>query len=187
MRLGDGILITPSGVRYPDLMPSEIVELPQEGPVDGRQRPSSEWRFHRDIYAARPEVAAVVHTHQPYATAVACLRRDVPAVHYMIAAAGGPTIRCAPYATFGTQQLSDHVVAALRDRSACLIANHGLVAIGDTPEEAMELAVGIEALCRMYLLACSAGDPAVLTDQEMGDVLERFSDYGPRRPQRGRD
>jgi L-fuculose-phosphate aldolase len=183
--LPDRIFITPSGVRYPELAPSEIVEIPRAGPIETRLRPSSEWRFHRDVYAARPEVGAIVHTHQPHATAVACLRRDVPAVHYMIAAAGGPTIRCAPYATFGTQQLSDHVVAALRDRTACLIANHGLVALGETPEAAMELAVSIEALCHIYLLAAGAGDPVSLTEAEMHDVLERFGDYGPRSPSRG--
>ncbi len=178
MRFDDRILITPSGVPYPRLVPSDIVELSLEGDAVGRLRPSSEWRFHRDIYGARPEVGAVVHLHPPFASAFATLRRDLPAFHYMVAVAGGSSIRCAPYATFGTQQLSDHVVAALDDRKACLLANHGIVAVGETLEAAGDLAAEVEALCEIYIHALQAGTPVILTEAEMAEVLARFADYG---------
>ncbi len=178
VRFADRILITPSGVPYPTLLPSELVELSLEGATNGRLRPSSEWRFHRDIYRARPEVGAVVHAHPPYATALASLRRDLPAFHYMIAVAGGSTIRCAPYATFGTQELSDYVLAALQGRKACLLANHGIVALGETAESAGELAVEVETLCEMYIHALQAGTPVVLSELEMAEVVARFADHG---------
>lgn len=149
-----------------------------DGVPEGRLRPSSEWRFHCDIYRARPEVLSVVHTHPPYATAVATLRRDLPAFHYMIAAAGGSTIRCASYATFGTQELSDNVLSALQARTACLLANHGMIAIGDSPEAAAGLARHVEGLCEVYVHALRAGTPVILTELEMAEVLTRFGDYG---------
>ena len=178
VRFTDRILITPSGVPYPDLAPREVVEMSFEGVAEGRLQPSSEWRFHRDIYRARPEVGAIVHLHAAYASAFASLRRDLPAFHYMIAVAGGSTIRCAPYATFGTQRLSDYVVAALQDRTACLLANHGIVAVGETPEAAGGLAIEVEVLCEMYTHALQAGTPVILSDLEMTEVLARFTDYG---------
>jgi L-fuculose-phosphate aldolase len=178
VRFSDRILITPSGVPYPDLAPRELVEMSFTGAAEGRLRPSSEWRFHVDIYRARPEVGAIVHLHAAYASAYSSLRRDLPPFHYMIAVAGGSSIRCAPYATFGTQQLSDQTVAALQDRKACLLANHGIVAIGDTPEDAGRLAVEVETLCEMYTHALQAGSPVILTEAEMAEVLARFTDYG---------
>ncbi len=178
MRFADVILITPSGVPYSRLVPSDLVEMSLDGEPAGRTRPSSEWRFHRDIYRARPEVGAVVHLHAPYASGFASLRRDLPAFHYMVAVAGGSSIRCAPYATFGTQRLSDYVVAALHDRTACLLANHGIVAVGETIEAAADLGVEVEALCEMYIHASQAGSPVILTEAEMAEVLTRFADYG---------
>ena len=185
VRFADRFLITPSGIRYDALEPTQIVEMDLEGATEGRMRPSSEWRFHLDLYKARPEVGSIVHTHPPHGTAVAALRRDVPAFHYYVAVAGGSTIRCAPYATFGTQMLSDYVQRALQDRTACLLANHGMVAVGETLEQATQLAIEVEVLCRMYLLALAAGEPYVLTDEEMDEVLARFADYRnppPRKP-----
>ncbi|MCJ7725921.1 MAG: class II aldolase/adducin family protein [Acidimicrobiia bacterium] len=177
VRYADWFLITPSGIRYDMLQPTQIVEMDMEGEAEGRMRPSSEWRFHLDLYKARPEVGAIVHTHPPFGTAVAALRRDLPAFHYMVAVAGGATIRCAPYATFGTQLLSDYVQRALEDRTACLLANHGMVAVGATLEQAAQLAVEVEVLCHMYLTALSAGEPFVLSDEEMQQVLDKFDDY----------
>ena len=178
VRFSDRMLITPSGVPYPTMAPSELVDLSLTDAESTRVRPSSEWRFHRDVYLARPEVGAIVHAHPPYSTAIACLRRDVPAFHYMVAMAGGTTIRCAPYATFGTQELSDNVVRALEGRTACLLANHGLVTVGETVEEAADLALEVEALCETYLHALQAGDPVILSDPEMAEVMVRFVDYG---------
>ena len=177
MRYSDWLLITPSGIRYDALEPTQIVEMDMEGTTEGRMRPSSEWRFHLDIYNARPEVGAIVHTHPPSGTAVAALRRDLPAFHYMVAAAGGKTIRCAPYATFGTQLLSDYVLRALEDRTACLLANHGMVAVGTTLEQASQLAIEVEMLCQMYLNTLQAGEPHILSDEEMQEVLDKFGDY----------
>jgi len=177
VRYSDWFLVTPSGIRYDALTPTQIVEMDLEGETEGRMKPSSEWRFHRDIYVARPEVGAIVHTHPPYGTAVAALRRDLPAFHYTVAAAGGTTIRCAPYATFGTQLLSDYVMRALEDRTACLLANHGMVAIGETLEKATQLAIEVEMLCQMYLNTLQAGEPYILSDEEMQEVLDKFGDY----------
>jgi L-fuculose-phosphate aldolase len=156
---------------------------PTPSPLDGEgrypnPRPSSEWRFHRDIYAACPQARAVVHAHSPFAVALACLRRDIPPFHYMVAMAGGKDIRCAAYATFGTQALSDAIIAALQGRRACLMANHGLVAWGTTLDRALALAMEVEALCGQYLRACQAGAPVLLTDAEMAEVQERFKGYG---------
>jgi L-fuculose-phosphate aldolase len=179
VRCRDGFLITPTGVPYDDLRPRMIVEVGNDGTVEGEQlRPSSEWRFHRDIYRKRVDAGAVVHVHSAYATALACARRDIPAFHYMVAVAGGGDIRCAPYATFGTQALSKHAVGALSGRRACLLANHGMIAIGDDAAAALALAVEVEFLAKQYCLALQVGGPVLLTDTEMTEALERFKTYG---------
>jgi len=180
----DGLLITPSGVPYDTLSPGDIVWLRMDGSYDGPLKPSSEWRFHRDILAARPDLSAIVHTHAVHATALACLGRGIPAFHYMVAVAGGRDIRCAPYATFGTETLSAHAVAAMEGRRACLLANHGMIAAGGALDKALALAVEVETLARQYLAALSVGDPALLDDAEMDRVLEKFSTYG-KQPARG--
>jgi L-fuculose-phosphate aldolase len=198
----DGLLITPSALPYDRMAVDDIVWIPiahavDDGgiaapgraadadtagpPVDGGRRPSSEWRLHRDLHARRDDVLAVVHTHAVHCAALACLpgvqRHGIPAFHYMVAVAGGADIRCAAYATFGSQQLSDHAVAALAGRSACLLAHHGMVAVGATLEAALATAVEVEALARMYGQALQIGRPALLADDEMEGVLARFADY----------
>jgi len=180
VRLRDGFLITPSGLPNDTLEPALMVFVDMEGQAGGSLKPSSEWRIHRDLYRARPEVAAVVHAHSPHAVSLSCLRRDIPAFHYMVAAAGGKDIRCAGYATFGTQALSDWVLAALQNRRACLMANHGLVAIGASLDAALALAVEVEELCAQYWRAKLMGEPVLLSDAEMDEVLERFRHYGQR-------
>jgi L-fuculose-phosphate aldolase len=180
VRSRGGFLITPSGENMASLTADDMVEMTLGGEVEGNGRPSSEWRFHRDIYATFPEAAAVVHAHSPFAVALACLRRDIPPFHYMVAMAGGTDIRCAAYATFGSQALSDAVLAALRERRACLMANHGLVAWGRGLSAALALANEVEALCGQYLRACQIGEPILLSDAEMREVLEKFKDYGSR-------
>jgi L-fuculose-phosphate aldolase len=152
--------------------------MDMEGKVIGAGGPSSEWRFHRDIYQARPEVQAVIHTHSPYATAFSCLRTDLPPFHYMIAMAGGDTIRCAPYATFGSQGLSDNVVQSLQDRLACLMSNHGVIAVGSNLQQALALAIEVESLCQQYLIVNQLGKPILLTQSEMTQVIEKFKGYG---------
>jgi L-fuculose-phosphate aldolase len=149
-----------------------------DGKSRGRWQPSSEWLFHRDIYMQRAEVGAVVHTHSVAATALACLRKAIPPFHYMIALMGGNTIRCAKYATFGTQQLSDYALAALRGRKACLLANHGMIAAGADLAEAFRITVEVETLSEMYLLALQAGGPVLLSAQEFRDTQNRFAGYG---------
>ena len=178
VRSHEGFLITPSGQDMYSLTAADMVALDMSGSVLGAGRPSSEWRFHRDIYAAFPEAEAVVHAHSPFAVALACLRRDIPAFHYMVAMAGGVDIRCAAYATFGTQALSDAVLAALQDRRACLMANHGLLAWGYSLPAALALAREVEALSGQYLNACQVGQPVLLSAAEMQEVLEKFKDYG---------
>jgi L-fuculose-phosphate aldolase len=178
VRSREGFLITPSGQAMAALTADDMVEMTLSGEVSGEGRPSSEWRFHRDIYAAFPASEAVVHAHSPFAVALACLRRDIPPFHYMVAMAGGVDIRCAAYATFGTQALSDAVLRALQDRRACLMANHGLVAWGRSLPAALALANEVEALCGQYLRACQVGEPVLLSTAEMQEVLEKFKDYG---------
>jgi L-fuculose-phosphate aldolase len=180
-RIDGGFLVTPSALPYEQTAPDDIVAVDHDGVARGRRAPSSEWRFHRDIYAARPEVMAIVHTHSPFATTLACLDRGIPAFHYMIAVAGGSDIRCAPYATFGTQELSQHAVRALEGRKACLLAHHGLIAVGDSLEQGLALAVEVETLAEMYWRALQIGEPRLLTEEEMREVLERFATYGPSR------
>jgi len=180
VRLSEGFLVTPSGLPNDTLQAGQMVAVDMEGRSSGNLKPSSEWRIHRDIYRARPEVHAVVHAHSPYAVSLACLRRDIPPFHYMIAAAGGKDIRCAGYATFGTQPLSDNVLAALQDRRACLMANHGLVAVGASLDAALSLAMEVEELCAQYWRASLMGEPVLLDDAEMDEVLDCFKDYGQR-------
>ena len=178
MRASTGFLVTPSGLPYSELTSDQLVEMDQDGHWVGALVPSSEWRFHRDIYRARTDVGAIVHTHSVHATALACLDRPIPAFHYMVAAAGGRDIRCTPYATFGTQALSDLAVAALESRRACLLGHHGVIATGPTLVRALALAVEVETLARMYLAALTVGEPSWLTDDEMGLVIEKFATYG---------
>lgn len=177
-RHGNGFLVTPSGLPSASIRPEQIVAMTMEGEARGELAPSSEWRIHRDIYLARPEVGAVVHVHAPFAVSLACLRRDVPPFHYMVAVAGGRDIRCGGYATFGSQALSDLVLAALADRRACLMANHGMVALGRDPEQAVALAVEIESLCEQYWRASLMGEPVLLSEAEMDEALAKFQGYG---------
>jgi L-fuculose-phosphate aldolase len=177
VRARDGFLVTPSALPYDRTEAEDVVFVAADGTPHGRRRPSSEWRFHRDIYAARADVHAIVHTHSPFATTLACLDRAIPAFHYMVAVAGGDDIRCAPYATFGTQALSDHAVQALADRKACLLSHHGMIALGATLDDALALAVEVETLAEMYWRALQVGEPALLTAAEMRQVLERFASY----------
>ena len=182
-RCSERLLITPSGLPYAEMTPEDIVAMPldrDDGSYEGALAPSSEWRFHLDITRARPEIGAVVHTHSTYATALAICGRELPAVHYMIAAAGGPTIRVAPYATYGTAELSAHALQALEGRSACLLANHGVIATGPSLQRALWLAGEVETLAKQYALACSLGEPCILPDDEIARVVEKFRSYGPR-------
>ncbi len=177
-RVEEGFLVTPTGMEYDVLRPEDIVLMRFDGSHEGPRLPSSEWRFHRDILASRPEVHAVLHTHSPHSTALSCLRRGIPPFHYMVAMAGGSDIRCAPYATFGTEELSRHAVAALEGRKACLLANHGLIAVGVDLASAFKLAVEVETLAAMYLRALQVGEPVLLDETEMAVVLEKFRTYG---------
>ena len=179
LRHDDGMLITPTSVPYDAMQPDQIVFMKLDSAPAAGQRPSSEWRFHRDILNARPEVNAVVHAHPPFATILAIMGLEIPAVHYMIACAGGDTIRCAPYATFGTEELSRHAVAALEDRSACLLAHHGLIVAGTSLPRAMWLAVEVETLARQYHGCLQIGTPRLLPKEEFENVLGRIAGYGP--------
>jgi L-fuculose-phosphate aldolase len=176
-RIDGGFLVTPSALPYAETAPDDIVKVDNDGNATGRCAPSSEWRFHRDIYAARQEIMAIVHTHAPFATTLACLDRGIPAFHYMVAVAGGSDIRCAPYATFGTQALSDLAIHALGGRTACLLAHHGMIAIGQSLKAALALAVEVETLAEMYWRALQIGEPRVLDESEMRAVLGKFDDY----------
>lgn len=178
VRVGAGFVITPSGVAADRLEDGQMVAMAMGGAWRGAWKPSSEWRFHRDIYAARPDAGAVVHCHSPAATALAVLGKNLPAFHYMVAIAGGADVRCAPYATFGTQDLSDAAVAALEDRRACLLAHHGMIAIGKDLTQALDVAIEVEFLCDLYLRLLPLGEPPVLPAAEMDLVLEKFKSYG---------
>ena len=177
-RVDDGFLITPSGLRYESLEPSDVVHVTLEGEAAGTHRPSSEWRIHRDVYGARDDVAAIVHAHPVHATALACLPRPLPAFHYMVAVAGGRDVLCARYATFGTQELSDAALAALEGRRACLLANHGMIATGPNLDAALKLAQEVEELAEQFWRVLQIGEPIVLDDAEMDRVLEKFRTYG---------
>lgn len=178
VRAGQGFLISPTGVDYATLRPDDLPYVTWAGVWYGRLRPSSEWRFHRDILRARPELGAIVHTHSPHATALACRGEGIPAFHYMVAVAGGVDLRCAPYATYGTQELSDAALTALEGRRACLLANHGVIAAGADLRAALRLAGEVENLARQYLLSQVAGTPRLLGRAEMEKVLEKFRTYG---------
>jgi len=180
VRHGDGFLVSPTGIPAEALTPDDIVPMTFAGTWTHRLAPSSEWRFHRDILARRPEIGAVVHAHPTYCTAFALCGRAIPAVHYMIAAVGGPTIRCAPYAPYGTEELSALALTALEDRAGCLLANHGMIATGPTLEKALWLAVEMETLARQYAVALQVGAPVILPDEEIAKTVERFKTYGPR-------
>jgi L-fuculose-phosphate aldolase len=180
VRAGEGFLVTPSGAPYDALTPASIVATDLSGGYEGDLKPSTEWRLHADLYRTRPEAQAVVHTHSTCATALSTLRRSIPAFHYMIAAAGGNSIECADYATFGTEALSRAMLAALGPRRACLLANHGVVAYGASLAAALALAVVVEELARQYGLALQAGAPVILDDAEMARVHEKFRSYGPK-------
>ena len=177
-RCEGGMLITPSGVPYDELAPADIVRVAADGTTDGQLKPSSEWRFHLSAYEARPDIGAVVHTHSMHATVLACAHRPIPAFHYMVAVAGGNDIPLAPYATFGTKKLARHVAKGLEKRNACLMANHGQIAVGATCGKALELAAEVETLAEQYWKVLCLGKPIVLDDAEMAEVLERFKSYG---------
>jgi len=178
VRHGAGFYITPTGMPYDALGADDIPLLALDGSHQGRRKPSSEWRFHRDLYAARPEVGAVLHAHSPFAVSLACLRRDIPPFHYMIARFGGDTIRCADYAIFGSPALSTAAMHAMQDRKGCLLANHGLLVAGRDLAEALALAVELEELCEQYWRACQLGEPVLLSPEEMQAVQEKFAGYG---------
>ena len=178
LRHGDGFYITPTGMPYDKLVADDIPLMALDGSHVGARKPSSEWRFHRDLYAARPEVGAVLHAHSPFAVSLACLRRDIPPFHYMIARFGGDTVRCADYALFGSQALSDAALLAMRERKACLLANHGLLVAGRDLHEALALAIELEELCEQYWRACQLGAPVLLSDDEMTEVIAKFAGYG---------
>jgi L-fuculose-phosphate aldolase len=171
-------VISPSGIAYERLQPEDVALMDLDGRWRGKRRPSSEWRFHRDIYRSRETIGAVVHTHSVHATALACTGRGIPAFHYMVAVAGGPDIRCASYHTFGTEQLSGAVLEALDGRMACLLSNHGVIACGSQLEPALALAGEVENLARQYCAALQLGDVRVLDDAEMQRVLDKFRTYG---------
>lgn len=174
-----GLLISPSGVDYASLQAESLAWMRiDDGVWSGPLKPSSEWRFHRDIYATRPETGAVVHAHPTHATALAVQRLAIPSFHYMVAIAGGADIRCAPYATYGSEELSRNALAALEGRRACLLANHGLIALGADLRRAFALAIEVETLAQQYLLARASGTPVLLEAQEIDRVLEKFKSYG---------
>jgi len=186
-RCGATMLVTPSAVAYEEMTPEMIAAMPlvaagdsAYGAWDGPLPPSTEWRFHLDILRARPEVGAIVHAHASFATVLAITRRAIPACHYMVAAFGGNDVRCADYATFGTKALSENVLKALEGRTGCLLANHGMIALGDNLEKAMWRAVELETLAKQYYHALLLGDPVILSDAEIDDVMQKVKDYGLR-------
>ncbi|MBX9925489.1 MAG: class II aldolase/adducin family protein [Hyphomicrobiaceae bacterium] len=178
-RLEDGMLITPSGMAYDVMRAADIVRVKGDGTVPpGQKKPSSEWQFHLAAYAARADRHAVVHTHAMHATVLACAHKPIPAFHYMVAAAGGSDIPLVPYATFGTAELADHVAVGLAYRDACLMANHGLIAIGETLQSALELTAEVEILAEQYVKVLAIGPAQIISDDEMIRVLARFKTYG---------
>lgn len=180
-RHGDGLLVTPSGLPYDSMIPADIVFLDADGTPHGERNPSSEWRFHYDILRNREDAGAVLHAHAPYCTTLACLGREIPAFHYMVAVAGGDSIRCAPYATFGEQELSDNALVALDGRKACLLANHGMICIDRDLDAVLALAVEVETLARQYCQALQLGEPIILPAAEMRRVQDKFKTYGKQR------
>lgn len=178
VRHGAGLLITPTSIAYDDMQPEQIVFMDLDGTCAPGAKPSSEWRIHRDILRTRPDIHAVVHAHPPFATVLAIMQLEIPPIHYMIAAAGGDTIRCAPYATFGTEELSLHALAALEGRNACLLAHHGMIATGPSLARAMWLAVEVETLARQYHGCLAIGTPPLLSREEIARVKDRMASYG---------
>jgi L-fuculose-phosphate aldolase len=177
-RTEGGFIITPTGMDYGRATSEDMVFVDMGGAAHGVRKPSSEWRFHRDIYAHRPEAGAIVHAHSPFATSLACPGLEIPPFHYMVARFGGATLRCAEYATFGTQALSDAMLKALEGRSACLMAQHGMLVFGRDLDQALAHAVELEALCEQYWRVLQIGTPRLLSDEEMAVVLEKFRTYG---------
>jgi len=179
VRIDDHLIITPSGMAYEAMQPDDLVSIDiASAKVIGSGRPSSEWRFHRDIMASRADINVVLHAHPVFSTALACQHREIPPFHYMVAAAGGKRIRCADYALFGTQQLSDYVLQALDGNKACLMANHGIIALGKNLKSALALAVEVETLAAQYIRVLQMGEPLLLSDAQMDDALDAFSGYG---------
>ena len=178
LRADDGFYITPTGMSYAALTAADIPHMTLAGTISGQRKPSSEWRLHRDLYAARPHVGAVVHAHSPIAVSLACQRCDIPPFHYMIARFGGDTVRCSRYEIFGSQELSAAALDAMADRHACLLANHGLLVAGRDLEQALALAGELEELCEQYWRTCQLGTPVLLSPAEMAAVGEKFSSYG---------
>jgi L-fuculose-phosphate aldolase len=179
VRCGAGFLITPSALAYDRCEPDDLVWLDGAGTATGHRRPSSEWRMHHDIYHQYPEAGCILHAHSLHCTALACLERSIPPFHYMVAVAGGTTIPCARYAPFGTQDLSGAVIEVLHDRRAALLAHHGMVCHAADLDGLLALAIEVETLARMYLLALSVAEPPLLGPTEMAEVLRRFADYRP--------
>ena len=179
-RFEDGLLVTPSGIPYEQLAVDDIVYVKNDGTFEDGKVPSSEWRFHHAVLAARPEFNAVVHTHAMYSTIVAIMNRDIPAIHYMIAAAGGNNIPCVPYATYGTPDLAELVQVGVKDRSAILLEHHGMIAAGESMAKAMWLATEVETLAQMYVNLLQAGEVRTLSDESITKVLEKFKNYGLR-------
>ena len=173
----EGFLITPSGKKYDTLKEEDIVFVSSDGNHDINLKPSSEWKFHKDIYLKKPDAKAIVHAHSPHASAVSAHGKDIPAFHYMIALAGGDSIKCAKYATFGTQELSDNIIDALENRKACLMSNHGQVAFGENLESAFELAEELENICHQYINTLKLGNPKILSSSEMDVILEKVKNY----------
>jgi len=186
VRVGAHMVITPTALPYEKMKPADLCRMPIDGEYgtsDGPLKPSSEWRFHLDIMRARPEIGAIVHCHSNYATALAICHKPIPAVHYMIAAAGGPTIRVAEYATYGTKELSANALKALEGRSCCLLGNHGQIATGPNLGRALWLAVEVETLAKQYTLTQLIGGAHILPDDEIATVVEKFQVYGPQKRQ----
>lgn len=180
LRHEDGMLITPTSLSYDLMKPDDIVFMTAGGKVEGKRAPSSEWRFHLDIMNARPEIQAIVHAHPTYCTTIAIMGRDIPPVHYMVAVAGGSNIRCAPYATFGTAELSANAVKALEGRKACLLEHHGMIALGSSLDNALWLAVEVETLARQYHGCLQIGTPPLISEEEIQNVISRMASYGHR-------
>ena len=179
----EGFFITPSGIKYNDLQEDKIVFLEMDEKkneqkiIDHGLNPSSEWKFHQDIYINKPDAIAIVHAHSPYATAVSAHGKNIPAFHYMVALAGGDDIKCADYATFGTKQLSKNIIKALNERKGCLMSNHGQVAFGKNLDQAFELAEEIENICHQYINTIKLGKPKILSFEEMNKILEKTKNY----------
>ncbi len=183
VRTPAGMLVTPSGMPYDALVPGDAVEMKPDGSMRAGQRtPTSEWQLHRDILGARPDVHAIVHTHSLFCTTIACLRREIPAIHYMVVLAGTDAIPCAEYATFGSAELAAHAVSALRGGNACLLANHGMVALGSSLAQALRLAAEVETLASQYWHAAQLGAPHVLDSEQLREVRARLADYGQPKP-----